>query len=76
MAERLSSQTGSTDAQPVEPTLGVFYYVQRVDESWHVAEVIQKRENLETKEQEYYVHYKECKLIRSWHAQYQFHIRC
>ena len=41
----------------------MFYYVQRVDESWHVAEVIQKRENLETKEQEFYVHYKECEYI-------------
>ena len=62
MADR-QSQSVATDSQPVEPSLGVFYYVQRVDESWHVAEVIQKRENLETKEQEFYVHYKECEYI-------------
>lgn len=45
----------------MEPALGMFYHVQRVDESWHVAEVIQKRENVVTKEHEFYVHYKECK---------------
>lgn len=61
MAAERQSQSVTTDSQPLEPNLGVFYYVQRVDESWHVAEVIQKRENLETKEQEFYVHYKECK---------------
>ena len=66
----------------MEPSLGVFYYVQRVDESWHVAEVIQKRENLETKEQEFYVHYKECKLtscskleiLRYWQSCELYHI--
>lgn len=62
MADR-QSQGAATDSQAMEPSLGVFYYVQRVDESWHVAEVIQKRENLETKEQEFYVHYKECKYL-------------
>jgi ribonuclease HI len=60
MADRQSLSV-ATDSQAMEPSLGVFYYVQRVDESWHVAEVIQKRENFETKEQEFYVHYKECK---------------
>lgn len=61
MAER-ATPSGAQDPQPqVEPTLGVYYYVQRVDESWHVAEVIQKRENAVTKEHEFYVHYKECK---------------
>lgn len=59
MAER-QSQGVAQESQPQEPTLGMYYYVQRVDESWHVAEVIQKRENAETKEHEFYVHYKEC----------------
>lgn len=60
MAER-QLQSGGQDSQSLEPTLGVYYYVQRVDKSWHVAEVIQKRENPESKEHEFYVHYKECK---------------
>ena len=62
MAER-QSQSGAPESHLQEPTLGVYYYVQRVDESWHVAEVIQKRENAETKEHEFYVHYKECESI-------------
>ena len=41
-------------------TLGSLYQVQRMDGSWHMAEVIQKRENPETKCTEYYVHYKDC----------------
>lgn len=64
MAER-QLQNASGDSQPVGPTLGMYYYVQRVDESWHVAEVIQKRENAETKEHEFYVHYKECKCSKA-----------
>lgn len=44
------------------PVLGSFYNVEMQDKSWHLAEVIQKRENPETKVIEYYVHYKECKL--------------
>ena len=44
------------------PVLGSFYNVEMQDKSWHIAEVIQKRENSETKLTEYYVHYKECKL--------------
>ena len=43
-----------------DPTQGSFYQVLMTDGSWHVAEVIQKRENAESKRQEYYVHYKEC----------------
>ena len=60
MAERPSQNVGQ-ESQSMEPALGMFYHVQRVDESWHVAEVIQKRENVVTKEHEFYVHYKECK---------------
>lgn len=44
-----------------DPTQGSFYQVLMTDGSWHVAEIIQKRENTESKRQEYYVHYKECK---------------
>ena len=48
----------------LEPTLNTYYYVQRADESWHVAEVIQKREvDMDNeKKKEFYVHYKDCKL--------------
>lgn len=47
----------------LEPTLNTYYYVQRADESWHVAEVIQKREvDIDNeKKKEFYVHYKDCK---------------
>ena len=47
----------SPNTHPPEPTLGAHYYVQRGD-SWHVAEIIQRRE-LEGRT-EFYVHYKEC----------------
>lgn len=40
-------------------TLGSLYHAQRLDGSWHMAEVIQKRENPDTKCTEYYVHYKD-----------------
>jgi len=47
----------------LEPTLNALYYVQRADEAWHVAEVIQKREIDvgNEKKKEFYVHYKDCK---------------
>ena len=47
----------------LEPTLNTCYYVQRADETWHVAEVIQKRSvDCESdKKMEFYVHYKDCK---------------
>ena len=47
----------------LEPTLNTYYYVQRADESWHVAEVIQKREIEvdDEKKKEFYIHYKNCK---------------
>ena len=47
----------------LEPSLNTCYYVQRADETWHVAEVIQRREvEVENeKKKEFYVHYKDCK---------------
>ena len=45
-----------------EPSLGSCYNIQMCDESWHVAEIVQKRENSETTRIEYYVHYRECEL--------------
>ena len=45
------------------PTLGVHYYVLRADDSWNVAEIIQKRENPENQRTEFYVHYKECESL-------------
>lgn len=45
----------------MDPTLGSLYHVEMSDRTWHVAEIIQKRESLEAKGMEYYVHYKECK---------------
>ena len=50
----------SPSAQPPELTLGAHYYVQRGEDLWHVAEIIQKRE-VEGRT-EFYVHYKECML--------------
>jgi hypothetical protein len=46
----------------LEPTLNACYYVQRADLTWHVAEVIQRREiDLDNeKKKEFYVHYKDC----------------
>ncbi len=46
-----------------EPTLGAYYYVQRADEEWYIAEIIQRRENTESRRLEFYVHYKECELV-------------
>ncbi len=50
----------------LEPTLNMLYYVQRADDSWHVAEVIQKREVEvdDEKKKEFYIHYKDCKPPR------------
>ena len=45
---------------PAEPILGSLYQVEMSDGAWHVAEIIQKRNNPETKITEYYIHYKEC----------------
>ena len=47
----------------LEPVLNTCYYVQRADETWHVAEVIQRREVDQDNERkkEFYVHYKDCK---------------
>ncbi|XP_003384225.1 PREDICTED: histone acetyltransferase KAT8-like [Amphimedon queenslandica] len=42
-----------------EPVLGSLYHVEMTDHTWHMAEIIQKRENMDTKRMEYYVHYKE-----------------
>lgn len=44
-----------------EPVLGSLYHVEMSDGTWHMAEIIQKRENMDNKRMEYYVHYKECK---------------
>ena len=52
-----------TQSHATGPTLGVRYYVKRGDGSWHVAEIIQKRENPENQRTEFYVHYKECELV-------------
>ena len=47
--------------------LGVQQLVHRDDGSWHMAKLIQKRENPETHDTEYYVHYDGCKLYgTSW----------
>ena len=42
-------------------SLGETYLVQRTEGEWHVAELIQKRDNPENDESEYYVHYDGCK---------------
>lgn len=49
----------------LDPTLNTYYYVQRADGTWHVAEVIQKREiDVDNeKKKEFYVHYKDCKML-------------
>lgn len=47
-----------------EPVCGSLYNVRMTDGSWQVAEIIQKRFNSESKRNEYYVHYKECKCER------------
>lgn len=67
--ERSASEQPSHSPAPSllsEPTLNTCYYVQRADETWHVAEVIQKRdvEVDNEKKKEFYVHYKDCKLIK------------
>ena len=49
-----------TPSSSIEPILGSFYNVQMKDNTWQVAEIIQKRQNTDTKRAEYYVHYKEC----------------
>ena len=41
--------------------IGVNQLVHRDDGSWHMAKLIQKRENPDTKDTEYYVHYDGCK---------------
>lgn len=46
----------------LEPSLNTYYYVQRGDETWRVAEVIQKRE-IDNEKKEFYVHYKDCKRV-------------
>ena len=67
------SPPSSVKSPAPEPILGVFYHVQRTDKTWHVAEVIQKRENPESKKLEYYVHYKECESEnhRTWPNYYR-----
>ena len=42
--------------------IGVNQLVHRNDGSWHLAKLIQKRENPDTHDTEYYVHYDGCKL--------------
>ena len=49
--------SGATSTK--EPVLSTHYHVRRIDGSWHVGEVIQKRNNLENGLTEYYVHYKD-----------------
>lgn len=45
--------------------VGVNQLVHRNDGSWHLAKLIQKRENPDTHDTEYYVHYDGCKLPAS-----------
>ena len=47
----------------LEPSLNTFYYIQRSDDSWWVAEIIQRRDNSEHKRAEFYVHYKDCESL-------------
>ena len=58
-----SAAESSAPSLLLEPTLNTYYYVQRADETWHVAEVIQRREvGMDNeKKKEFYVHYKDCK---------------
>lgn len=62
----------------LEPTLNTYYYVQRPDESWHVAEVIQKREvDVENeKKKEFYIHYKDCKMACFTVAKWVYTMHC
>ena len=50
---------GGATTTTKEPILSTHYHVRRTDGSWHVGEVIQKRNNLENGLTEYYVHYKD-----------------
>ena len=43
--------------------IGVNQLVHRDDGSWHMAKLIQKRENPDTHDTEYYVHYDGCKML-------------
>lgn len=43
--------------------IGVNQLVHRNDGSWHLAKLIQKRENPDTHDTEYYVHYDGCKYL-------------
>lgn len=63
MEQSTAEPTPPPTPSVLEPTLNTCYYVQRADETWHVAEVIQKREiDVESeKKMEFYVHYKDCK---------------
>jgi histone acetyltransferase MYST1 len=54
-----SAGTPSGATSTKEPVLSTHYHVRRIDGSWHVGEVIQKRNNLENGLTEYYVHYKD-----------------
>ena len=66
MESPLKAQTVNNSTPKPEKTadggasLGETYLVQRTEGEWHVAELIQKRENPEKDESEYYVHYDGC----------------
>lgn len=68
LEERCAAESSLSPAPSLllEPTLNTCYYVQRADGTWHVAEVIQKREidqeDIE-KKKEFYVHYKDCECV-------------
>lgn len=51
----------STPATGKEPLLSTHYHVRRADDTWHVGEVIQRRNTVENGFTEYYIHYKDCK---------------
>lgn len=59
--DTVTTQDSQTPSPSSLPAMGSFYHVQWADESWHVAEIIQRRVNPETQENQVYVHYKECK---------------
>jgi len=54
--------------------IGVNQLVHRDDGSWHMAKLIQKRENPDTHHTEYYVHYDGCKLARACKEDINYYI--
>lgn len=59
LEQQMAVNNEYTPSSSIEPILGSFYNVRMKDNTWQVAEIIQKRQNTDTKRAEYYVHYKE-----------------